>query len=497
MDERIGRVGALLLFGFLLVAAALGYWQVFQVVPAEQATRDPRLYELEARVQRGDIVDRRGKALATTESTTRGFVRRYPAAAAAPVVGYPSSRYGRGGLEERFDDRLSGQRSTGILGRLQDELFHRPAVGSQIRSTLDLEIQQVATSAMGDAAGAIVALDPIDGDVLALVSAPTFDPGAIDGSIDRLRNDLSRPLFNRATQGLYPPGSTFKVVTAAAVVENKVVDLKREFRCTRPIQIDGLAVDCRNHAHLAVVDFYEAFAWSCNRTFALAGLGLGYPGQVDLSDNPARPYPWADRGIGPSADRLREMAGKFGLERTVPFDLPVEPSRLADPGQEMFPSLLGQTAFGQGQLALTPLQMALIIGTVANGGLMPQPHLGLEALGPGGARNDLRPVPAPQSRVISAETAAELNHMLEMSVDHAYAQKAKIAGVKVAGKTGTAEVGDGKTPHSWFIGYAPSDKPRVAVAVVLENRGSGAEAATIAAQRVLQTALAVYRPANR
>lgn len=497
MEARVRRVATLLGGGFLLVAFALGYWQVFQEVPETHLARDPRPVEQAARVRRGEIVDRRGKVLATTERTPGGLKRRYPAPVAAPVTGYASTRFGRTGLESRFDDLLSGQRSPDLFGRFRDELLHRPRVGSSVRSTLDLEIQQAAAAALGDGPGAIVALDPATGEVLALASAPTFNPAAVETDWERLRGDPRQPLFNRATQAVYPPGSTFKLVTAAAVVEYRVVDLKREFRCTRAIEIDRLAVDCRNHSHLAAVDFYEAFAWSCNRTFALAGLGLGYPGQVDLGDEARRPYPWEERGIGPSVERLREMANRFGFERQVSFDLPLEQSRFADPGQEMFPSLLGQTAFGQGQLAATPLEMALVAATVANGGRLAPPHLALEAVGPDGATRDLRPSPAAARQVIRSESAAELVDMMERSVDHAYAQRARMPGVRVAGKTGTAEAGEGKTPHSWFVGFAPADKPRVAVAVILEHRGSGAEAATIAAQKVLQTALVAYKPAGR
>jgi peptidoglycan glycosyltransferase len=360
--------------------------------------------------------------------------------------------------------------------------------------TIDARIQQAAAEAIGDANGAIVALDPKSGAVLALASRPFFDPNTVDRDWEKLSRDPSRPLFNRAVQATYVPGSTFKTVIAAAAVELGIVDLDRKYSCTTQVKIGDLAVDCRNHSHLAQINFYEALAWSCNRSFALTTLGLGGPGPLDLSDAPRRPYPWEERGIDASAARLHEYAQRFGFEKPIPFDLPVEASRLTDPGQQFFPSLLAQTGFGQGQVAATPLQMALIAATIANGGVVPSPYLVSEVRAPSGAASRVHQPGGWMGRAVSAETAARVNRMMELSVEVAYAQKAKIPGVKVGGKTGTAEVGEGKVPNSWFIGYAPSDNPRVAVAVILENQGSGSDFATPAGQRVLSNALAVYKP---
>ncbi|MCC7103826.1 MAG: penicillin-binding protein 2 [Chloroflexi bacterium] len=494
MEQRIKRTGMLIGLGFVLVALALGYWQVFQRVPPDQAALDPRIFERAARIQRGDIVDRRGQPLAQTVNANGQTRREYPVAGVAPIVGYASPRLGTSGLEARYDNLLSGEDSPSLLARLSRAFLHRAQRGAIVRTTIDADVQKAAVAALAGRSGAIVALDPVRGDVLALASAPTFDPATIDAQWDRVRNDPSHRLFNRATEGLYPPGSTFKTVTAAAAVDEDLVNLDQEFSCTKPIVLDNLAVDCRNHSQLPVVDFREAYAWSCNRTFALTALGLGYPGQVDLSDTATRPYPWERNGYAPSVDRLRAMANRFGFERDVPFDLPLAQSRLADPGQEMFPALLGQTAFGQGQVVATPFQMALVAAVIANQGRLPMPRLALDARAPDGTTRDLRPSDMGVLQVIKESSAAALTDMMARSVDHAYAQNAKIAGTTVAGKTGTAEVGQDLTPDSWFIGFAPASQPRVAVAAVFENAGSGSNAATIAAQQVLKAALAVYRP---
>jgi peptidoglycan glycosyltransferase len=196
--------------------------------------------------------------------------------------------------------------------------------------------------------------------------------------------------------------------------------------------------------------------------------------------------------VGRSADRLEEYAGRYGFGRQIPFDLPVATSQLkgADPWNA---ALLGQTSFGQGQLEATPLLMALAAATIANGGVEPAPYLATEARAPTGAVSTLGSGGGILGRVVSTQTASTMNDMMILSVDTAYAHPAAIPGMKVGGKTGTAEAGpDGMTPHSWFVGYAPADDPRVAVAVIMEHRGSGTDFATPAGRAVMQEALNVY-----
>ena len=217
--------------------------------------------------------------------------------------------------------------------------------------------------------------------MLALASVPTFDPNSIDRDWERLTQDEGRSLFNRPLQALYTPGSTFKTLVAAAAVDLSVVDLDKKYACTTVIAIGDLKVDCKNHSQLPIVDFYEAFAWSCNRTFALTTLGLGQKGPLDLSDTAQMPYPWERNGIGDSVNKLQDYSRRFGFGQPIPFDLPVETSRLSDPGQEFYPSLLGQTGFGQGQVAATPMQMAQIAATIANRGTVPRPYLVSEGAG--------------------------------------------------------------------------------------------------------------------
>jgi penicillin-binding protein A len=496
VQRNIERLHLTLVLGFAVVALALGYWQFFRQDEILARTTNPRLAEEARRVVRGKLLDRTGAVLAESRVTPDGVVREYGRAGFAPVTGYHSFRYGASNAEERYDEYLRGADSPDPFKALADDLFHRRTVGSDVALTIDARVQQAAVEALGGQPGAVVALDPKTGAVLALASAPTFDPGAIDRSWEGLVNDPSRPLFNRATQSEYTPGSTFKLITAAAALDLGLVDPNAPFRCTTPMEIERLTIDCRNHAHVATVNYKEAFAWSCNRTFGLTGLELGLGQPLRLGDDLRRPYPWEGPGIGASAKQLEEYAARFRFGREIPFDLPVATSQVKGSG-EWYPSLLAQTAFGQGELAATPMLMALSAAAVANGGVMPRPHLGLEARSPTGAKTSLAQGGS-LGQVVRPETAALLNEMMVLSVEIAYAQHAKIPGVKVGGKTGTAETGPaGTTPHSWFIGYAPADNPRVALAVILENRGSGSDFATPAAQRVLRTALEAYRPDGR
>ena len=497
MQRNVERLHTALLAGFVVVALALGYWQFFRQDEILGRTTNARIAEEARRVVRGKIFDRNGVVLAESHVTPEGVARAYAGAGVAPVTGYHSDRYGASNVEERYDDYLRGDRSADPIRAFTDQLLHRRTVGSDVVLTVDARVQQAAVDALGGAPGAIVALDPKTGAVLALASAPTYDPSQLDTGWEKLVQDPSRPLFNRATQSAYTPGSTFKLITAAAAVDLGLVDPNAKFRCSTPIDIEKLSMDCRNNAHVPLLDFREAFAWSSNRTFGLTGLelGIGLP-KLQLGDDLRRPYPWEGPGIGGSAKQLEEYAGRFNFGQEIPFDLPVAVGQLKNSG-DWYPSLLAQTAFGQGELEATPMLMALAAAAVANGGVMPEPFLGLEARAPTGAATGLAKNGS-LGRVVKPESAQLLNEMMVLSVDVAYAQNAKIPGVKVAGKTGTAEAGPaGTTPHSWFIGYAPADNPRVAVAVMFEHRGSGSDFATPAAQRVMRAALEAYRPPGR
>jgi penicillin-binding protein A len=493
MRSNIRQVGLALLAGLGLCALTLAYWGIIQAGTLLARPDNARNLE-EAELARGTIYARGGEPLARTVTRNEAPSREYPLPAAAHITGIHSIRLGNTGLEDRYDDLLKGTRG-GALQQIRHRFLGAPVQGSDVVTTIDLPTQRAAAEALGNATGSVVALDPRSGEVLAMVSRPGFDPNDVERTWETLRRDDHAPLLNRSIQAVYPPGSTFKVVTASAALDRGIVDSEVEFRCTTAAQIDALSVDCRNHSHLAMVNFREAFAWSCNRTFALTGmfLTLGAPLTPRLDDRGVATRPWANMDIKAAGEALSGYARGFGFERPQQFDLPVMTSRVKGDG-EWYPSLLAQTGFGQGEVSATPMEMALVAATIANDGVVPVPYLAERAVSAGGSEQSLKPALATalaslQQRAIKSLAAADVKRFMVDSVEYAYATRAKIPGISVAGKTGTAESGPGQTPHSWFIGFAPVDDPRIAVAVVFEHAGSGSDFATPAAQRVMAAAL--------
>jgi penicillin-binding protein A len=493
LDELRGnvrRAGVALIGLFGVVAVALGYWQVLRPDLSTDAA-NPRVAAARAEQARGRILDRNGQVLADWEEGKR----TYADPSMVHIIGVHSDRFGDTDLEAAFDAELRGERPLSIWDRLGQRLLNKPVTPTDLQLTVDRRIHTAAVQALGKSDGAIVVLDPRSGEVLAMVSKPFFDPNASDAQLGKLQDDPGQPLFNRVLQALYVPGSTFKTVTATAALDTNLVDLNRPFNCTTAVKIGTYSVDCRNSLHVPRLTYKQAYAWSSNRVFGLTGLLLGFPRLAPinawLDDKPPGDYPWTGASIQPSAEVLTDYARRYGFERTIPFDLPVVQSHVKNPGTAWSPELLVQSAFGQGELQATPMQMALIAATVANGGRVPTPYV-VSAVRSGELSRQLHQPGEFFSIASSGSTASTLVSFMVDGVDNGYAAKAAIQGVKVGGKTGTAEVGDG-TSHSWFIGFAPAEAPRVAIAVIMEHQGSGSDFATPAAQAVMRQALAVYK----
>ncbi|MGI9147200.1 MAG: peptidoglycan D,D-transpeptidase FtsI family protein [Chloroflexota bacterium] len=496
LRANVRRTAVLLLACFGTVAAALGYWQVWRAADLGQDPANARIADARQTQSRGRILDRNGQVLGDSASTPQGLRRVYTDPSMVHTIGFHSDRFGDTNLEEAYDAALRGERPLSPLDRLAQQLFHRGPQPNDLVLTVDRRIHDAAVAALGKSDGAIVALDPHSGAVLAMVSHPFFDPNASDDQLASLQSDPAQPLFNRALQALYVPGSTFKTVTATAALDTNLVDLNQPFNCTTAIKVGTYSVDCRNSQHVPRLTYKQSYAWSSNRVFGLTGLLLGFPKLAPinpwLDDKPPGAYPWAEgTSIQPSADVLVDYAGRFGFGRTIPFDLPMATSQMKLPSTEWTPELLVQTAFGQGEIQATPMQMALVAAAVANDGRVPTPYLAAELRGGGGAVRQIHQPGQSFSRAGSSATASALLSFMVEGVDNGYAAKAAIPGVKVGGKTGTAEVGDG-TSHSWFIGFAPAENPRVAIAVIMEHQGSGSDFATPAAQQVIRAALAAY-----
>jgi penicillin-binding protein A len=490
MVDRVRNLSAALMVGFMVIAGALGYWQVFGAENVLQRPTNPRQIEEERRIIRGRILDRNGEVLASSQRVGELAQRSYMYAPLATVIGYASTQHGKSGIEDTFDAFLKGDRAADPVAEIRNKVLPAERRGSDVRLTIDLRLQKAADEALGNRAGAVAAVNTRTGEVLALASHPYFDANSLDDDWAQLESNPGTPFVNRATQGAYVPGSVFKVVTAAAALDLGIANLGMPHRHQGDLVVEGLKIRNTNHPQLndREISFPDEFAWSCNVVFGYTGLSLGQSGLMDLNVlAPSGDIAWRGGDISRSEARLREYTGKFGIGQRVPFDLPVS-AGLISRTEKMSAAQLASTAFGQGDLQVSPLQMAMVVATVANGGVMPAPYL-VSAVEDRTGTVLKEPRTGAARRVISPQAAAELNAMMQLSVDTAYARPAQITGVRVGGKTGTAEVGTAENPHSWFVGYAPADRSGVAVAVILENLGSGTTYATPVGQQVLKAAL--------
>ena len=485
MQRSIRRLAVVLAACFVAVALGLTYWQVIRAQDLVYSDYNPRLAREDAQILRGSILDRDGRKLVYSQNTPNGIQRFYTDPTTAQITGYYSARYGTAGLESTFDRYLRGDVKANPLDALTSDLLHRPRVGDNLTTTLDSKLQAATAQIMGANKGAAVAIDPRTGAILAMVSVPYFDPNKVDQDWKSLESDPNTPLINRATQGLFVPGSVFKIVTATAAIDLGLVDLNKHYISSKDLVVDGFRIANKNHPPgVTDVTFVDDFAYSNNVTFAETALSLGAK-SLAVGDNLPNPPPW-DVSIEESRQRFEEYARRFGFDSPLPFDIPTSVSTIGN--QNLTRVELANSGFGQGRIQVTPLLMALGAATIANGGNMPAPYLVQDIRDPNGALL-MQHTPQTIRQVMSPATARSMNLLMTTSVQEGYAKPAQISGVKVGGKTGSAEVGGGKTEHSWFIGFAPADNPIIAVAVIMENKGPGDEFATPAGRKIMEAAL--------
>lgn len=417
--------------------------------------------------RKADIVSGRGAIVArdgTPLALSRDGKRVYPlGAVTAHIVGYASPRYGTAGLEDAFDRVLTASRAgDGPVAELTSLLSGGRAAphGAQIVTTLDLDVQRALASALGRRARAAgVVLDPRTGAVLAIAATPVFDPNTLDAKWKTLIADDASPLLDRSTQGLYPPGSTFKIVTAGDALEANLVTPATRFVDTGGLKVGNFTVRNDEGEVTGNQDLTGAFALSSNVDFAAIALQIG-------------------------ADRWFSDAARWGIGGAVNFDVPVARDRLP-PKDEVTPSVLAQLGFGQASLLVTPMRMALVTATVADGGRTLRPYVVRSIAG---TDTNLATAPEQLAAPLSAETARAVRDMMIAVVKRGTGTVAALPGVTVAGKTGTATNPHGLA-HSWFVCFAPAEAPRVVVAVIVENAGYGADVAAPIARDVLRVAL--------
>jgi peptidoglycan glycosyltransferase len=446
MQSRILHAGFIFGGVFLVLVVGLGYWQVWRAEALDDRGDNPRVAEAARRFDRGSLISADGVVLAETD--TERALRIYATPSLSQTIGYASTRFGQTGLELAANDPLSGEEGGDFVDFLESTFLPDRAEGNDVVLTIDSRVQESAVNALGGRKGAIVVMDTQTGAILALVSEPTFDANTLDQSFPQLTENPNQPLLNRATQGLYPPGSTIKVLTAATAIDTGSISPDTEVECIDEYVVDGFVIDCvRGEGQFP---FIEAFENSVNAVFAQVAVErIGWQTFSAYAD---------------------EMG--FGTDLDVEID--ASSSRLHNSGTEETDVLLASTGFGQGELLVTPLQMAVLAATIGNDGVRPTPYLISEIREKDGeVLERFRPDDA--GRVFSSETARDMGMMMD----------AATPGTVIWGKTGTAETPTG-ADHSWWIGFGPADNPRYAIAVIVENAGFGSDAARPAAFAIFE-----------
>lgn len=464
MNKSIRRLSVVMMAMFLTLLVSATYTQYIAAPDLNADARNSRTLYREFGRDRGPILVA-GEPIVRSKPVDDEFrfLRVYEDPELyAHITGFHSIAYGATGIERAETDALNGTADALFYDRIRNLLTGEPTRGGSVELTINAKAQEAAAKALGDQVGAAVALDPKTGAVLAMVSNPSFDPNLLSShntkdvtaAYEELNADEGRPLENRAISGrLYPPGSVFKLVTAAAALESgewtseSVIDAPVELELPQTTSTiknyGGAACSPDNEMPLA-----DALRISCNTAFAQLGLEMG-------------------------ADELANQSAAFGFgaERKIP--LRVTPSTFPS---ELNKPQLAQSAIGQYDVRVTPLEVAMISATIANGGIPMTPRL-VKTVRTADLSVRSRTEPEAQPRAVSAATARALREMMVSVVDSGTGSAAKISGVEVAGKTGTAQNAPDKAPHAWFTAFAPADDPQVAVAVVVEHGGSmGSEA---------------------
>ncbi len=454
----------LTLIGILFLSLAV-YLSVFGITDAKELKKsvyNQRLYDMENGMERGKILDKNGVILAKSVEKNGSFVREYPYGKLyTHVLGYSSKVYGKSRLELSFNDYLTGDNEIGAALNIASAVTGQGKSGFDLTLTLDHKLQSYASDLLGGRNGSIILLDGQSGAVRAMVSNPTFDPSEeyLSSNFKELSEREDSPFLSRATSGLYAPGSTWKIITAAAALENGFED--RVFTDEGKIILGGREYINSKEKAFGEIDLYEAFAKSSNVVFALLGEEMGKDGLAVYSD--------------------------FLLGKEIDFDIPMEKSYLADKVYKMSQADIASTSIGQGRLMVTPMYMTLVASAIANDGEIIKPYL-VESIDKGefNAFTAKRKV---LSRAVSEENAEKIKKMMALCVSEGTGMAARNEGITVYGKTGTAQNERDKS-HDWFIGFGENEEgEKSVVCVMLEYGGVGSAEASYIAGKLLKYSL--------
>lgn len=482
LAKSIRNVMVIFLFCFIALISYIAYFQVFKGPDIANDSGNKRLWARRNEILRGTIYDKDGNPLTNSIRVDKFNQSREYIYGDLYVhaLGYIDERFGITGLEEEYDNELSkySSFSNGIRSLLKNfdlkkafENRDEEKIGNGIVTTLDYNLQKVAYDAMGDLKGAVVALNPKTGEVLAMVSKPTYDPKNLEQTIEDANTgvDTESKLLNRTINGLYPPGSVFKTITLAAALENDPSITGRTFNDTGKITFDD-GTELNNYMKQAHgnLDLQMAYRVSSNVVFGTLSMEMGN-------------------------EKLKEVSERFGFNSRVPgIGMSISESR--------FPSLkdyelgnIAQSGIGQASVLSSPMQMAIVAATVANDGVLMEPKLVNKIVDKDG--NTIKEIQNKtlQSDVISKEIANTIKDYMGYLVSNNIYRWPAFEGTNAGGKTGTADymLDDGSegVPHGWFISAAPLDDPKIAVAVIVEQGENGAGSAADIASKVVRAAV--------
>ncbi|RCW47256.1 cell elongation-specific peptidoglycan D,D-transpeptidase [Halopolyspora algeriensis] len=465
MNKPLRRVALAMMAMIVLLLANVTYVQVIRADELRSDSRNSRMLYREYSTPRGQITAG-GKLLAESVATDDKlkYLRTYPNGPLyAPVTGYYSFVYGSSGVESAKNEVLNGTADSLALTRLSDLVMGREQQGGNVELTIDPAMQQAAHQQLTSKGlrGSVVALNPQNGAILAMANSPSYDPNRLAGhrreqqkqAWQELTNAEHDPMLNRAILQTYPPGSTFKLITAAAALETGKFDANTQVTAkssiTLPKTTDAQLPNYGNSTcgTLPTAPLWEAMARSCNTAFAEVAGAVG-------------------------EQKLRETAQSFGFGKDLYIPMEVANSDL---GKIPGPAALYQSGIGQRDVRVTPMQNAMMAAAIANDGTLMKPHLVEKTLAPDMSVLDKHD-PQRMSRPISPDIAHTLREMMVKSEQYS-GDTGKITGVQIASKTGTAQHGANTDPHGWYVAFAPAENPRIAVAVIVEDGGNmGADA---------------------
>jgi peptidoglycan glycosyltransferase len=474
----VKNIKILVVFFSICFFGIISYLTYFNVAVAENIKNDNsnkrvRIDEIE--VIRGSICDRDGNTLVYSEKDSKGNQKRKykNASVYAHITGYLSYVYGRTGIEEAYNDELLGKTFNynavaAFFRTLKEEFTDNDKKGGNVWLTIDNKTQEAGYKTLGSDKGAAVAINPSTGEVLALVSKPSYDPQNIDSKFADYQKDTEgNPFVNRAVQGYYPPGSVFKIITAASALENINNITNQYFTCTGKLKIGDYKLTEHGGAVHGKVDIRDAFRLSCNYTFGSIGMKLGY----DVLENTAEKFMFNNKiDTSDKAGALNIKAGKITIE------------------DKKSSALLAQDAIGQHGVTANPMDMALVTSAIANNGVIMKPYIVKQITDRYNVvldttNNEIL------STAVSSKTAEEIKKYMVDTVKNGTGKSARISGISVAGKTGSAENEKGEETHSWFVAFAPAEKPQIAVAVIVENAGKGGGRAAEIAREMIKAYL--------